>query len=644
MAQDPAEAAGWSIQSSNWPWTAVKIHGPNAIAQGLPVLLIVLVLGLWALGPQPIYENRILLNGGNLVLTLGGSLVVACLILWAFLEGGHPGLLLYGCGNLAWAATGLASLYGDRGPNVLVTIHNLLVLASALLHVGGAAFRPEARPLPPRLRLPLAFGGVAIVASLAAGIISLAVDGLPVPFFIQGQGGTLARQMVLGSAIAGFAVTALALRVQAPGFLSPFSAWYHLALRLIIAGLVGILLQRSAADLLGWTGRLAQFLGGAFLFIAALAASHGVGLSPRRSLPRAYGYGLAGVLVGASMALHLPFGPAMDTGLALLLFIPAAGLSALYGGLGPGLLATGLSLFLTLYQWAGGGPGLFVPDAREAAALVSFGIACLILVVATEGLHRAQARAARAEAEGRAAAERSRGEAVLQEHVRELTRINRELECFAYAASHDLQEPLRMVRAYVGRLEERLGPGLDPQSRRHMTFAREGAARMSRLIDDLLAYARVGSTLAGTAPVDLGVCVQAALDSLREQVEDTGAQVRVDPLPVVPGDATLLTQVFQNLLANALKFRRGPGPRIHVGIREGAVFVADDGIGLDPAQAGQIFEVFHRLHPRERFPGNGIGLSICRKVVEAHGGRIWVEAEPGRGALFLFTLPGPEAP
>lgn len=644
MTEVPTAAADWRAPSRPWPWGLIGIGNPNRIAQVLPLVVLLLILGVYALGSKDVHENNIVLLLGNLVLTVGGSLVVARLVLGAFLEGGHPGLLLFGCGILAWAATGMASLYGGHGVNALVTVHNLLALVSALLHVAGAVFHTAARPLAPRLRLPLAFGGVALVAALVASTIALVVDGLPVPFFIQGQGGTLARQMILGSAIAGFAVAALSLRRHAQGGLSPFSAWYHLALRMIIVGLVGILLERSAGGALGWMGRMAQFLGGGYLFMAALAARRGVGLHPRRSLPRAYGYGLAVVLVGASMALHLPFGSGMDTGLNLLLFMPAAGLSALYGGLGPGLLATGLGLVLSMVQWSGGPPGVSLLDAREAAALVSFGVASFILVLATEGLHRAQARAARAEAEGRAAAERARGEAILQEHVRELTRINRELELFAYAASHDLQEPLRMVRAYVGRLDERLGPGLDPQSRRHMAFAMEGATRMTRLIEDLLAYARVGSTLAGTARVDLGACARAALGALGEQAEEAGARLCLDPLPVVQGDPTLLTLVFQNLLGNAMKFRRGAGPRIHVGTRDGAVFVADDGIGLDPAEAGRIFEVFHRLHPRGRFPGNGLGLSICRKIVEAHGGRIWVESGHGRGAVFLFTLQGMETP
>jgi light-regulated signal transduction histidine kinase (bacteriophytochrome) len=352
--------------------------------------------------------------------------------------------------------------------------------------------------------------------------------------------------------------------------------------------------------------------------------------------------------VTLSASLQLPFRPLGESGLSFLLFIPASGVAALYGGLGPGLLATTLSAILVTVLPLGpqGWSRAHVPPG---AGLGLFLVSCLIIVLATEGLHRAQTRALAAEAESREAAERSRGEAALRATVEELTRTNRELEQFAYVASHDLQEPLRMVRAYAGLLADRYGTALDDKGCQYLAFVREGAGRMTLLIEDLLQYSRLGSRLSRQSSVDLAACASEAVRSLAGMIQENDARILLDPLPPVKGDPTLLTQVFLNLLSNALKFRSDRRPEIRLGCRdiagEKAVFVQDNGIGLDPGNAARIFEIFQRLHPRERYPGTGIGLCICRKIVESHGGRIWVESAPGEGSTFLFTLPGaPVAP
>ncbi len=624
---------------------AIRIHpGPPGVAAWscVPAFL-ALVLILAVLRNSGVYENSMLLGFGNLVLTGGGSAAVAWLLWRAFLAQGNPGMLLLGCGAAAWGASGLASLVGGYGPNVLITVHNLAILLSALFQLGGALYPPGAPGVPSERRPGLVAAGAAAVAFGIGLVVVATLQGATVPFFIPGEGGTLIRQMVLIAAMGALAITAVA--VGRPGFGdgSPFSAWYGLAVWMVLIGLLGILLQRQAATWLGWVGRVAQFLGGAFLLLAALSADAEAPRLPTRGLPSLYRYGVACVAVAAAFALHLPFGFELETGIALMLFIPAPGLSALYGGLGPGLAATLASAILANYFWMGP-RGFTLPRTSEGLALAVFVLSCLTLVLATTALQRAHARAAKAEADSREAAERARGEAALRETVRQLTRTNRELELFAYVASHDLQEPLRMVRAYVGRLEHCLGADLDGRARQYLTIVQEAAGTLSVLIEDLLAYARLGWQVTETAPVDLGVCAARALRGLEAQVEAAGARVELDALPRASGDAALLTQVFHNLLVNALKFRKGPGPGIRVGARAGAVFVQDDGIGLDPAHAERIFEVFQRLHPRERFPGSGIGLSLCKKIVEGHGGRIWVESAPGEGATFFFQLPGPEDP
>lgn len=239
-------------------------------------------------------------------------------------------------------------------------------------------------------------------------------------------------------------------------------------------------------------------------------------------------------------------------------------------------------------------------------------------------------------------------EQVVAERTEELKRSNRELEQFAYVASHDLQEPLRMVSSYVQLLAKRYRDKLDSDANEFIEFAVDGATRMQRLIQDLLAYSRVGTRGQTLVDCDLETALTWACTNLQAAIEESQAQITHDPLPWVVGDAAQLGQLMQNLIANALKFRGREAPCIHVSARRhGALWqvgVQDNGIGIDPAYFEQIFVIFQRLHTREQYAGTGIGLAICKKIVERHGGRIWVESAPGQGTTFYFTLPAAQIP
>ena len=229
----------------------------------------------------------------------------------------------------------------------------------------------------------------------------------------------------------------------------------------------------------------------------------------------------------------------------------------------------------------------------------------------------------------------------------ELKRSNEDLRQFAYVASHDLQEPLRMVSGFLTLLQDRYKGKLDAKADEYIGFSCDAAAHMSRLIHDLLEYSRAGSKGFDPVPVDFAEIVRRAQVQLRAAIEDSKAVITHDSLPTLTADAAQMTQVFQNLIGNALKFRvKGRCPEVHIGIRQkdGAwIFqVKDNGIGIDLAHASRLFAVFQRLHTRDEYPGSGIGLAICKKIVERHGGRIWVDSEIGKGATFLFTLPGAE--
>jgi PAS domain S-box-containing protein len=238
--------------------------------------------------------------------------------------------------------------------------------------------------------------------------------------------------------------------------------------------------------------------------------------------------------------------------------------------------------------------------------------------------------------------ERRRAEQQLREHAAELARSNADLEQFAYVASHDLQEPLRVIVSYVQLLERRYKGQLDPRADKYLAYIVDAGHRMQKLINDLLTYSRVGRR-EQVRPTDSEAVLRRVLANLHGALAASEAVVTYDPLPTVLADETQLGQLFQNLIGNALKFRGPAPPRIHIAATRGAgewVFaVRDNGIGIAPEYRERIFVIFQRLHARDEYPGTGIGLAICKKIVERHGGRIWVESAPGEGATFYFTLP-----
>jgi light-regulated signal transduction histidine kinase (bacteriophytochrome) len=255
--------------------------------------------------------------------------------------------------------------------------------------------------------------------------------------------------------------------------------------------------------------------------------------------------------------------------------------------------------------------------------------------------------------------ERLRAEEKLKQTMADLERSNKELEQFAYVASHDLQEPLRMVSSYTQLLARRYQGQLDADADDFIAYAVDGANRMQRLINDLLAYSRVGTRGKPFAPTDCNSVLGQARVNLSMVIEESSALVTNDELPTVMADEGQLVQLFQNLIGNAIKFRSEKPPYVHVSAQrikdseipnpkseirnpksESWVFsVRDNGIGIDPQYHERIFVIFQRLHKKEEYPGTGMGLAICKRIVERHGGKIWVESEPGEGSTFYFTIP-----
>jgi light-regulated signal transduction histidine kinase (bacteriophytochrome) len=239
---------------------------------------------------------------------------------------------------------------------------------------------------------------------------------------------------------------------------------------------------------------------------------------------------------------------------------------------------------------------------------------------------------------------RKQAEEAVRRTAAELSRSNRELEQFAYIVSHDLQEPLRSVNGFLGLLQSRHADKLDSSATEYIHFAEDGAHRMSQLIRDLLEYSRVQTEAREFGEVDMNRICERAVANCRASIRECDARLTHDLLPAIRGDSAQMLQLLQNLLGNALKFRRSDRqPEVHVGARRDGdhwlFWLKDNGIGIPENQSERIFAIFQRLHTREQYPGTGIGLAICKKIVERHGGRIWMESKPDDGATFLFTIP-----
>jgi signal transduction histidine kinase/ABC-type amino acid transport substrate-binding protein len=237
---------------------------------------------------------------------------------------------------------------------------------------------------------------------------------------------------------------------------------------------------------------------------------------------------------------------------------------------------------------------------------------------------------------------RKRAEQEREKLLEELTRSNTELEQFAYIASHDLQEPLRMISSYVELIDRRYRGKLDSDADEFIEYIVGGTTHMKTLLNDLLTYSRVGRRTEPFSIVDLGSAFDSAVMNLKAVIDENHAAITRDGLPTVMADRMQMVQVLQNLIANGVKFRGNEPPRVHVsadhGEREWTIRVRDNGIGIDPRYYDKLFIIFKRLHSREEYPGTGIGLATCKKIIERHGGRIWIESEPGKGSTFCFTI------
>jgi len=231
----------------------------------------------------------------------------------------------------------------------------------------------------------------------------------------------------------------------------------------------------------------------------------------------------------------------------------------------------------------------------------------------------------------------------LERRSQDLARSNAELEQFAYATAHDLKQPLVVAGGYINRLRHHYKDKAESDVDRYIGYITEAITRMEALINALLSYARVGTRVKDLKVTDYNEIIKCAMSNLQVEIEKNGAIVTHDQLPTLLSDYTQIIQLFQNLIGNGIKFRKEEPPRVHISAEhkgiECVISICDNGIGIDPEHSTTIFEIFRRLHDDSKYPGNGIGLATCKKIVEIHGGRIWVESTPGKGSTFKFTIP-----
>jgi signal transduction histidine kinase len=400
-------------------------------------------------------------------------------------------------------------------------------------------------------------------------------------------------------------------------------------------------------------GRMAPLSAFGFLFLgASLASLHMNHPRLAHALALPAGFTSAGSMIGyvfqaqsiytgvanATVAIHTAVGQNVLF-LSILLGSAESGLMRLVSSSGPGgmttrrLLAPVLLLFpvLGLLHLLGQRTGWFDPAFGTGILTLSFIFLFGALVIWSAGRVDRQETA------------RIAGEEELARRSVLLARSNADLEQFAYVASHDLQEPLRMIASYLELLERRYKGRLDEDADVFIGFAVDGAKRLQVLIQDLLSYSRLSTRALPPEPVNSETVLEEAIQDFGVSIQESNAEVTHGPLPTVVADRAQLAQVFRNLLGNALKFHSDASPKVHVSVQREAdqwrFSVGDNGIGMDPQHAERVFRMFQRLHTREEYPGTGIGLAVCRKIVERHGGRIWLESERGAGTRMFFTLP-----
>ncbi len=623
----------------------------------LVVFMYVLVIIFYFMDINVKYNPTNLIFILNLIFVFIPSLFIAFIALRSFLRTGNWPVLCIGLGTLSFGIAALLSfLIAMYEPiNAGSTNFPIIIFFSGISYFVAALFLISKTPPqePGRERLTILL--LAIIGSIIFYIIFtlISLQNILPPFFIQGEGSTPLRQIILISDALLFITSGSIIYYYYLKTRSVLHYWLALGLFLIFLVLIGNLLVIAIGTPLNWTLRITQLLGGIYLFIAAL------------------------VIMREAKVHHITAADA----LAKFFQMRESNLNLLLNSVTDGIIVTDPNFIITgwnkgaeqIYKWEaeeaignsteilktiypdftkqevlnqiikdGKWSGEYQQNTKEGNEITILGSISTIkdgwdeivgyLSVSHDFTERKKYEKALEVTHDK-----------LESKVQELKRSNQDLERFAYVSSHDLQEPLRMVILYSQLLDKRYKDKLDNDANEFIEFIVDGAQHMRQLIDDLLAYSRVTNEAHKFEDVDMEILLKNVIANLSITIEENGVNVTHDPLPTIFADPGQMGQILQNLITNAIKFHGSQPTEVHISVKKGDkewIFsVKDNGIGIDPKHQNQIFEIFKRLHTKKDYVGSGIGLSIVKKIIFHHGGRVWVESELGKGSTFYFTIP-----
>jgi PAS domain S-box-containing protein len=616
------------------------------------ILIVFLTFLFYFLDIEASYDPENLSFFLNLIFIGIPSVIIAFVAMRSFLKSGAWPVLWMGIGTLSFGLSTLISsfLIGKAPVNDIITLHNLIIFFASLLYFLGAFFminrvnQMESKSGRRNLILQVYLGSLIFILF----ITTISVQGFLPPFFIQGEGGTTIRHIVLGLTAFLFWAASFMILKQYFRTNSIFIYWYGLGLLLISLGIMGILLENSMGTPLSWLGRGAQLMGGVYLIIATMvvvkeARTRNIAadeaLSSFFSLKKS---NLEQLLKNVSDAIIIT-----DSNLHIIGWNKAA--EDIYGWKAEEVLGKPEMEFLeTKYPTNINQKHLLndlnLKDSWNAEVIQkNKDNEDINILTSISSLKDEKDNFNGTIAINRDITLRKKTEEKAEKQARELEKSNAELENFAYVASHDLREPLRMITSFLQLLKQRYDDKLDEDAQEFIEFAVDGAKRLDNMITDLLEYSRVTSQKRDFVPVNCEKVLEETLMLLKVPIDENNAIITYDSLPTVLGDDKLMVQVFQNLLSNSIKYRGLENPHIHISVKKenkSYIFsVKDNGIGMDPKHLKRIFTIFQRLHKRDEYEGTGIGLSIVQKIVHQFGGEIWVESEPGKGSTFYFTVP-----
>jgi PAS domain S-box-containing protein len=641
------------------------------------MLSVIFCLHFEVVSPWFVYDPPLLVPVLNVLFLSLVSFYISGISGRAYLTGGQPSLLCMGCGALAAGVASVAAgwfMGSHEAQDLSASIYNAGFFLGGLFHLAGAGFTlletgEERRPEWRRRKIVLAYAGVAAMILL---LLSLNMDrSLPL-FFNPLAGPTPFRQLVLGWAIVLFALSSVFFLAASHRLHVAFLYWYGLGLLLISSGLLALFLVFVVGSPMAWAGRISLYAGGIYLVIAVSKAMISA-RSRRVSLDRI----VTGLLPQPRALYESRFiemrrsmeALARERGFlnAVLEQMPAGVIIAEAGSGKPILGNRKAEMFWMegfreesvdewpLRQSIQNGEVVLQKEIgfsrrNGTRAIMSANSAPIYdeenrIVAGVITFHDITPRK---EMEDELRQSRRELERRVRERTAELERKNQDLQDFAFIASHDLHEPLRKIQTFGDLLVGKFKSYPDELARDYVSRMQKAAARMEVLLDSLLKYSRLNSREQTLSQIDLGDAVRDAMSNLEIRIKETGGTVEVGPLPTLEADVSQISQVFQSLIANALKFHQpSEKPRVRIYSRPHGdglpvrheICVEDNGIGFDEKYLDRIFMPFQRLHGRNEYNGVGMGLAICRKIVERHGGEITARSSEGKGSLFIFTLP-----